>query len=128
MKFIVELDTETSEPDAIGECLRNIFFVEEYDYIGVGSGFCNFKYRQLGCYRTFEVKQEVQELPKRGAWFCYLHPNGIEMRYFWDGDGYLAFIFPDGRVLINSDCKCTYGWEWQDFWDSSMDEMADELP
>jgi len=34
----------------------------------------------------------------------------IECRYFWDGDGVLVFILPDGQYLVNPDCKKDHGW------------------
>ena len=38
--------------------------------------------------------------------------NGVIMEYFWDGDGFLQFIFPDGSILSNNDCKKSNRWEW----------------
>jgi hypothetical protein len=121
MKFNIEIDTETSDPDTLGECLRNMFFAEEWSWYGPWS---SGKYRKLGCYSTFEVAPGVEELPQRGAWSCFRHSNGIEMRYFWDGDGSLAFILPDGRVLINTDCKKTYDWRYEDSWGPGLDEWG----
>lgn len=34
----------------------------------------------------------------------------IECRYFWDGDGTLVFILPEGQYLVNPDCKKDHGW------------------
>lgn len=34
----------------------------------------------------------------------------IECRYYWDGDGTLVFILPEGQYLVNSDCKKDHGW------------------
>jgi len=53
-------------------------------------------------------------------WFK--HPSGIEMGWHWDGDGMLAFYIPEQEdkfysgVLINSDCKKDYAWEFQVRW------------
>lgn len=35
----------------------------------------------------------------------------IECRWYWDGDGILAFMLPAGEILVNSDCKKGYGWK-----------------
>lgn len=121
-------------PDAIGEVLRAWAFV--------GDG--------VGCYSTFTVRPEFErvtpsyaeflkmmgrpykpptehsygwgdtddEILERMSWFK--HPNGIEMGWFWDGDGILCFYVPelkddyyDGTVT-NSDCKKSTGWEFGD--------------
>ncbi len=37
-------------------------------------------------------------------------PTEIECRWWWDGDGVLAFRFPDGSFLVNNDCKKDHGW------------------
>jgi hypothetical protein len=34
------------------------------------------------------------------------------MKYYWDGDGQLEFHFPDGSILMNTDCKKDYRWEY----------------
>ena len=34
----------------------------------------------------------------------------IECRYWWDGDGTLIFILPDGSWLVNEDCKKDHDW------------------
>jgi len=38
----------------------------------------------------------------------------IECRYFWDGDGTLIFILPEGKYLINTDCKKDHDWRCVD--------------
>ena len=37
-------------------------------------------------------------------------PINIECRYYWDGDGILVFILPDGKCLVNPDCKKDHDW------------------
>jgi hypothetical protein len=40
----------------------------------------------------------------------------VIMKYYWDGDGFLSFILPDGKCLTNSDCKKDHVWEiWSSF-------------
>jgi hypothetical protein len=100
---------DLDNPDYLGEALRTRFFID-------GAG--------LGCYDTFAVKSDVEYI---GAfpdpydhileWQKYrlqtAHALGtVYMEYVWDGDGNLRFTFDDGTVLTNSDCKCTYGWDF----------------
>lgn len=119
-------------PDALGEILRRWAFV--------GEGF--------GCYSNFDIRPEFErvhtsylefskmmgrpysppdshsygwgdtddEMMERMEWFK--HPNGIEMGWYWDGDGTLCFYVPelkddyyDGTVY-NTDCKKSSGWEF----------------
>jgi len=122
MKFTytIELDTDIDSPVAVGEFLRSKFWPVVKDKYG---------YPSLGCYTTFDWGPEVKSLPDRieeyndnffdgednlvkeawtrGEW------NGIICEYFWDGDGMLRFIFPDGTSIFNSDCKKSYTWEWE---------------
>lgn len=137
MSALSEIITKHSEaikesPDAIGEILRKWAFV--------GNG--------LGCYSNFDVNPEFErvthsfleflkimgrpyapskkdsygwfdsddEIMKRMEW--YRHPNGIEMGYYWDGDGTLCFYVPELKddyydgTITNTDCKKCYGWEF----------------
>jgi len=102
----------TKEPNVIGEHLRNEFFVQYHGDTYVGRG----------CYSIFKLHDGVCELgmqPVNDAdfdiWKVYCKRIGnetITMRYFWDGDGVLEFIFADGAVLRNDDCKKDYNWTW----------------
>lgn len=107
MKWLVEIDTETSPANAVGEFLRSQFWDQSGD-------------RGYGCYSNFDYQDGVEVLPleenKDGwggqiEWKC-ARWNGVKCRWYWDGDGLLQFIFPDGAVLENSDCKKDYTWEW----------------
>lgn len=122
-----------NHPNALGEILR------EWAFIGNG----------YGCYENFDVREEFIKQPiterefkflmsrpsevdhentwgfwdedvfTRGEW--YKHPNGIEMGWFWDGDGTLAFFIPEMAdeiytgILINGDCKHDNEWDFQDY-------------
>lgn len=120
-------------PDALGEILRAWAFPEKGHY---------------GCYSTFEYRDgfvetgvtarefefiwgrpfrpddtdpnswgycDVEEI-QNARWFK--HSNGIEMGWFWDGDGTLAFYVPEledeyhNGVVRNSDCKKDYDWQF----------------
>lgn len=95
-------------PDGLGEVLRAWAFV--------GDGY--------GCYSTFDVRPEFEEVTptyrefrflfgrpydydttkatwgEPDEWYLermvwYKHPNGIEVGWLWDGDGTLCFYVPD---------------------------------
>lgn len=102
----------SNDPDAVGEFLRDQFFVQ----------WENGKRKGTGCYSTFELQPDVTVLPKEpvdddpdmyyDVALKNVQGEQIKMRYYWDGDGLLQFIFEDGVVLENDDCKKDYGWEW----------------
>ena len=113
MKFVMTIDCK-EDPDAVGEFLRRNFFAEK-----------------IGCYNCFDWEINVRSLEPRpvilGACVDDQHEfewtrgersflDGIdaayfvECRYYWDGDGHLEFIFPDGARLVNTDCKHYRGW------------------
>lgn len=126
------LDAIKESPDAMGEILRKWAFV--------GKGY--------GCYSNFDVRPEFErvavrfdefrkimgrpyksptdhsygwsdtddEIMERMTW--YKHPTGIEVGWYWDGDGTLCFYVPEleddyyDGTLTNSDCKKSTGWEF----------------
>lgn len=101
-------------PDMAGEYLRSVFFDQ-----GPMSNRTLF-----GCYSTFELRPGIVQLPSEPVedagecapsgleWTCAWEPmDNIKMRYWWDGDGTLEFLFPDGTILHNGDCKKDYVWE-----------------
>ena len=111
MKFTIELDHEKN-PDAVGEFLRTQFFAEE-----------------RGCYSCFDWAEGVEPLPEKVVcseideeipyedlkWTRGKKKFGedyIECRYFWEGDGTLAFLFPDGSCIMNDDCKKDHEWNF----------------
>ena len=118
MKFWLEIDPEKN-PDAVGEYLRSMFFREEKEH-------------DIGCYTVHEWQEDVEPLPKRPVDFDLpddlqwtrgrkLVPQGngihyvpIECRWYWDGDGVLAFHLPGGQWLVNSDCKKPFDWRLQE--------------
>lgn len=124
-KMTITVDVDSC-PDAIGEALRSKFFAEEIIPVSprmreVG---CQ-PHRTRGCYNTFDWQKDVKALPplpvcpdEEGEAEAFPELNwtrgekeGIECRYFWDGDGTLAFKLPDGSWLVNYDCKKDHGWE-----------------
>jgi hypothetical protein len=116
--FILSINPKDN-PNEIGELLRGEFF--------------NQKDNKLGCYETFEIKENVKQLEDEeirdndeeylefgGSDYVITYKvfskeiNGEEviMKYFWDGDGVLEFHFKDGTFLSNDDCKKTHDWEY----------------
>ena len=103
--------TETADPElnpqSVGEYLRGEFFGRE----------------KYGCYETMDWAPDVQPLPYRfipteredEIWTCGFLVRStipIECMWYWDGDGTLVFRFPDNSVLVNTDCKNDYTWEY----------------
>jgi hypothetical protein len=130
MKFTIEIDPEVN-PDAVGEYLRSAFFNEM-----VTQKIGDHEYKETGCYSTFEWQEDVENLDPiqildevdgdsapqplftwtRGKKLVGpVSPETnlcveIECRWYWDGDGTLVFILPDGQYLVNTDCKKDHGW------------------
>jgi len=80
--------------NAVGELLRSIFFNQS---------------KGLGCYENFELnpwaKSLLNETEDDIVYTC-AEWNGIKMRYFWDGDGYLEFVLDnEEKTIYNDDCK-----------------------
>jgi hypothetical protein len=117
-KFYLNMFVSPEEfPDFIGEFLRDSFFDQS---------------KGKGCYETFDLKEDVENLPDESIdtsdWDSNWIDNNIEyvyrcakkviddkvviMKYYWDGDGVLEFHFEDGSILENNDCKCSYDWEY----------------
>lgn len=105
MEFTLTINP-ASHPNAVGELLRKEFFKDD------GSAWC-----------TYDWQDDVEELPQEEVECDPLDPdesfywhrgkkNDIECRWFWDHDGTLEFLFPDGSFLVNSDCKKDYRWEY----------------
>lgn len=104
--------------DTCGEVLRAFTFV--------GEGF--------GCYRNFDVRPDAAHIDedKQAAFWRllgYEDPDEcadmgdaysfralgleIEVYWYWDGDGTLAYLIGDSqplRCVVNTDCKKDYGW------------------
>lgn len=129
--LLQHLEAIKESPDALGEILR------KWTFVGHG----------LGCYSNFDVNPEFERVVVRfdefrkimgrpynsdsvnSGWYdtddkimehmiWYRHPNGIEMGYYWDGDGILCFYVPEiendyyDGTISNDDCKKSYGWEF----------------
>jgi hypothetical protein len=114
--FVASYDsTNERDVDALGEALRNEFFNQDKG--------------EFGCYSTFELRDGVFQETKfiegideeEDSWYeiawtsakKYVSDTLVEMRYYWDGDGYLSFHFLDGTAIANSDCKKSHGWYLQ---------------
>lgn len=108
MKVLVDL--AKASPDTVGEYFREACFTD----------------KGLGCYSNFDVKdnwkpvpitRDVEELlqlyPEEGLTVCAYKDDvtGTIAAWYWDGDGVLAFKLPNGRVVINTDCKKDYYWK-----------------
>lgn len=125
MKINVEIDTKTVNCDFLGELLRNYLFVND-EYAKLHSK--EKDYKQFGCYETFEVRESAvkltpldiavilamykieryEDLKYFSYTFNYFNAKVVCI-WYWDGDGTLMFFLPD-RAIINTDCKCSYGW------------------
>src|SRR5688572_18211850 len=120
MKFTVEIDTEVDSPIAVGGALLGKFWDESPTPV--------HPWGRRGCYSSFEYLPEVQELPDeietwKSTWGGAEYEekitwhsakwNEIVCRWYWDGDGYVEFIFPDGSVLHNGDIKNDDDWAWR---------------
>ncbi len=84
----------------IGETMRSYFFGTEKGY---------------GCYSNFEYAIDDKEVIEKDENENSVHnitcsKTGVKCRWYWDGDGYLEFIFPDGTIVSNNDCKKDYKW------------------
>ena len=119
MKFAMIVDPDY-DPDAVGELLRYTFFKADREK------------GEVGCYMTFDWREGVEplaDLTVTDRWddttvwtrarmrVQHIDDHGqptesqIECRYYWDGDGTLLFLLPDGRCLVNYDCKKDHNWE-----------------
>ena len=124
MRFEMSIDPELN-PDAVGEYLRSEFFDEQiktYESTYISGD----KHKETGCYDTFDWQKDVKPLNTipvdtsnslgdddldwaRGRKILR-DSIYIECWYYWDGDGTLGFLLPDGKFLVNTDCKKDHGW------------------
>ncbi len=108
MEFTITINS-ADDPDAVGELLRGRFFNTPHDGVG--------------CYSHFDWAESVEGLPSEPVECDPLYDDGdglawtrgimdgIECRWYWDGDGTLEFVFPDGSFLSNDDCKKDHFWK-----------------
>jgi len=135
MKFTIEIDPEVN-PDAVGEYLRSAFFDEQvtqkigdHEYKETGC-YSTFEWQEdVEKLDPIQVCMEdsVEGAPAEdGPFPLFTWTRGkklvgpvypvsnkcveIECRWFWDGDGTLVFVLPDGQYLANTDCKKDHGW------------------
>lgn len=109
----IEIDTKNFikanySVNALGEILRAIFFDQS---------------KGFGCYGSFDLNEGIETLEPittkededtDSITYTCARWNGIVMRYYWDGDGYLEFnlnLGDDGKIF-NDDCKKDYGWKY----------------
>lgn len=130
MQIKINSETARQNPNLIGELLRDKFFAQ--DRIGPNYSF--------GCYSTFEYREGVEILSQEPVPEYRPDNDGVEIsendiaklfadekcdyfykvakleeitcKWYWDGDGTLLFVFPDGSTLENSDCKKDYNWNF----------------
>lgn len=129
--FQKHIATLMNDPNAVGEVLREWAFVDGYGcystftlipkFEKVEPSFLEFR-KIIGRPYNPSIKDSYgwgdsdDEIMKMLQW--YKHPNGIEVGWYWDGDGVLCFFSPelkdnyfDGTVT-NTDCKKSSGWEF----------------
>lgn len=107
----VTIDTERDSPNVIGEFLRGKFWDQSPNK--------HYPHGRTGCYSSFDYNADVEPLwlEKEEDGWNYIEWNcarwdDVKCRWYWDGDGTIEFLFPDGTVLENTDCKKDYGWTW----------------
>ena len=107
--FIPAQEITVKDPNAMGELLRAMFFRDHDGENHVG-GYTTMdwadKVRPL---ERILVDPEDEEFP---MYWTRGELEGIECRWYWDGDGTLEFEFPDGGILSNTDCKKDYRWDY----------------
>lgn len=92
---------------------------------------CVFQ-EHLGCYSCFDLvegfeEQDPKKIPllirtllagssaknsneiSRMCWYKDSERQ-LDVYWYWDGDGTLVFQLPDGTIVYNTDCKCSYDW------------------
>ena len=114
MKFMVDTD-EITDIEELGEFLRKQTFVG--DGMGCYSTFELREYKIGDSISTFKEKKPTKKIldamgfvgKPEGRVYCY-DWEGFVVAWYWDGDGTLLFAF-DGRMIVNTDCKKTYGWK-----------------
>lgn len=145
MIFNLSIDARDN-PNLVGEHLRHLFF----DQNRVGPNYTLGCYSTFKL-RENVVELPKQPVPE---WDCENEPNAflkcdetcenfftcaeifnckkfqisnnrsIKMLYYWDHDGFLSFVLPDGSYLYNSDCKKDYCWKlvdnFESYWHTSL--------
>ena len=93
------------DPDLLGELLRGYVFKPKKDKYGC---FDTFAVRHCTPLESTKVFTDAEDVWTR---YQFKHNKiSIEVRWFWVNDEYcnqgtLEFLFPDGNILSNSDCK-----------------------
>jgi hypothetical protein len=122
----IEIDFDDLDVNAKGEYLRGKVFKYHNKPLPEANG----RWNGFGCYSTFEVNNEFEEIDIKEKhpelylsqyyWMeedeyprvhSYESPE-IIVSWYWDGDGYLMiFNKEDGKYYRNGDCKKSYNWE-----------------
>ncbi len=104
--MIMNINLNTSDPNVIGEYLRDQFWPRKHKL-------------DTGCYNNFDYAEDVYHIyeMKVDDYIFHYAKKKIgdlvyECRWMWDGDGELTFYLPDRSVLVNNDCKKDYTWRW----------------
>jgi hypothetical protein len=105
--------------DMVGEMLRSWAFTEAcgcYSCFDLIEGFDQRPMTPAIAERLMgrpvnpqSADDDDQDILKRG--FYAVHDNGIEVAWYWDGDGTLWFRVPGEIEVVNSDCKKDYEWK-----------------
>ncbi len=93
-------------PDKVGEFLRAVFFKDHGKDDMVGGLTALDWSEHVTALDSLPLEEDSTLQWTRGEM------GRIECRWVWDGDGVLEFIFPNGGMLSNTDCKKDYRWEY----------------
>lgn len=115
------------DPNSLGELLRNWAFKEEYgcySCFDLIDGFSGVEVTprefKMMWHRDYNPESTGEYWGDPDSWYIkriswHKHWCGIEVGWFWDGDGTLLFYVPEiNAVVMNTDCKKSYGWEFME--------------
>lgn len=132
---------KTEDANEFGEALRNYCFIGNCEQTGCYSTFALIlQLKEIKSGKIYEEAKKVihptnfvqienslhvyyQKIIEKDCWIAYNNPEDNPQRmkfcepqeivcaWEWEQDGILYFRF-NNRKVINTDCKCSYGWKW----------------
>lgn len=120
----LDIDSDKTSADRLGEALRNLLFDPTKEGIGgyhhfdlnPDYAFATLSTDQAWSVLDYEDEEQSEQSIIPDGWTVYLRPVYVDMVLLWDGDGHLVFRITDEegnvlRIIENTDCKKTYRWE-----------------